>query len=469
MTWPRCPSPLLVPRVLRTEKEPAADAESQDTLASKIPALRDEIRELIKEHGDRKISDVTVAQAYGGARGVKCLVCETSALDPQEGIRFRGHNIPSLREKLPKAEGGSEPLPEGLFYLLLTSDLPTAENVAEITREWQSRGALPDYVGKTLDALPTTTHPMTQFSAGILALQNESVFAKKYREGLSKTEYWEPMFEDTLNLLARLPRLAAYIYRRSYKNGEHIEADPNLDWGANFAHMLGVEDPMFKELMRLYLVIHADHEGGNVSAHATHLVGSALSDAYYSLSGGINGLAGPLHGLANQEVLRWIMSVKEELGGGVPTKEQLSQFIWDTLNSGRVVPGYGHAVLRATDPRYMAQREFALKHIPDDENFKIVAMLYDIVPDILQKHGKAKNPWPNVDAHSGVLLAHYGLVEYDFYTVLFGVSRAMGVLSSLIWDRAIASRSRDPRVSRLNGCASSWLSRRKPDTGQHCR
>ncbi len=200
--------------------------------------------------------------------------------------------------------------------------------------------------------------------------------------------------------------------------------------------MLGVEHPQFRELMRLYLTIHADHEGGNVSAHTTHLVGSALSDPYLCLSAGMNGLAGPLHGLANQEVVRWIMELKRELGG-TPTEDDLTKYVWDTLNSGRVVPGYGHAVLRKTDPRYMAQREFALQHLPDDENFKIVSMLYEVVPDILREQGKAKNPWPNVDAHSGCLLVHYGVTEYDFYTVLFGVSRAMGVLASLVWDRAL--------------------------------
>jgi len=253
---------------------------------------------------------------------------------------------------------------------------------------------------------------------------------------MSKMEHWEPMYEDVMNLLAKLPSIAAYIYRQSYKGDKHIPADPNLDWGGNLAHMVGVESPAFKELMRLYLVIHSDHEGGNVSAHTTHLVGSALSDAYYSLSAGMNGLAGPLHGLANQEVLRWIMDLMKALGG-VPTKDQLVKYIWDTLNAGKVVPGYGHAVLRKTDPRYVAQREFGLKHLPDDDIFKVVSAVYEVAPDILTKHGKTKNPWPNVDAHSGCLLWHYGVTEYDFYTVFFGVSRAMGVLAQLIWSRAL--------------------------------
>jgi citrate synthase len=408
----------------------------KEKFTAKMVPMREKVQGILKQHGEMKVSDVSVAQAYGGMRSVKCMVWETSALDPIEGIRFRGFTIPELREKLPKAPGGSEPLPEGIFYLLLTGELPTVDDVKEITKEWQKRGELPKYLLDVFKSIPKDMHPMTQFSLAILSLQKDSVFAEKYRAGMSKMEYWDPTYEDVMNLLAKLPKIAAYIYRRSYKGDKHIPADPKLDWGGNLAHMVGIEKEDFKELMRLYLVIHSDHEGGNVSAHTTHLVGSALSDAYYSLSAGMNGLAGPLHGLANQEVLRWIMDLMKDLGG-VPTKDQLVKYIWDTLNAGKVIPGYGHAVLRKTDPRYVAQREFALKHLPEDDIFKVVSMVYEVAPDILTQHGKTKNPWPNVDAHSGCLLYHYGVTEYDFYTVFFGVSRAIGVLSQLIWSRAL--------------------------------
>ncbi|HEX2694584.1 MAG TPA: citrate (Si)-synthase, eukaryotic [Acidobacteriota bacterium] len=412
-------------------------ANLKEKFASKMVPMRERIQKILKEHGDMKISDVTIAQAYGGARSVKCMVWETSALDPMEGIRFRGYTIPELQQKLPKAPGGEEPIPEGIFHLLLTGDMPTYEDTVEITGEWRKRSALPKYLIDVLKAIPADTHPMTQFALAILQLQKDSVFAEQYRKGINKMDYWDPMYEDVMNILAKLPGIAAYIYRKSYKGDKHIPADPKLDWGANMAKMLGItDDPAFVDLMRLYLVIHCDHEGGNVSAHTCRLVGSALSDAYYSLSGAMDGLAGPLHGLANQEVLRWIMDLMKDLGG-VPSKDQLKKYIWDTLNGGKVVPGYGHAVLRKTDPRYVAQREFALKHLPNDDIFKVVSAVYEVAPDILTQHGKAKNPWPNVDAHSGCLLYHYGVTEYDFYTVFFGVSRAIGVLSQLIWDRAL--------------------------------
>jgi citrate synthase len=209
-----------------------------------------------------------------------------------------------------------------------------------------------------------------------------------------------------------------------------------LDFGANFAYMMGKEAP-YDDVSRMYFIIHADHESGNVSAHTGHLVASALSDVYYATSAMINGLAGPLHGLANQEVLRWLQGLQEQMGGKVPSKEDLKKYVWDTLNGGQVIPGYGHAVLRKTDPRYAIQREFCLKHMGDDPLFQLVSVLYDVVPDILKEHGKAKNPWPNVDAQSGVVQWHYGVTEYDFYTVLFAIGRSIGVLSNIVWDRAL--------------------------------
>ncbi|MBC7348802.1 MAG: citrate (Si)-synthase, eukaryotic [Candidatus Aminicenantes bacterium] len=424
----------------------------KEKFVSKMLPMRERIQKILKEHGELKISDVTIAQTYGGMRSVKCMVWECSALDPNEGIRFRGYSIPEVREKLPKAPGTEEPLPEGMFYLLLTGDIPTYEDCQAITEEWRKRSALPKYLIDVLNTVPADTHPMTQFALAILQLQKESVFAERYRQGMHKLDYWDPMYEDVMNILAKLPAIAAYIYRRSYKGSQHIPADPKLDWGGNFAHMLGVnDDPAFKDLMRLYLVLHCDHEGGNVSAHTCHLVGSALSDAYYSLSASMDGLAGPLHGLANQEVLRWIMEMMDKIGQE-PTKEQISQYIWDTLNAGKVVPGYGHAVLRKTDPRFIAQREFALKHLPDDPIFKVVSKVFEVAPDILTQHGKAKNPWPNVDAHSGCLLWHYGVTEYDFYTVFFGVSRAMGVLAQLIWDRALGLP-----IERPKSVTTEWI------------
>jgi citrate synthase len=428
----------------------------KDRFKEQADIVGSDIKNLLKEHGEKVIGEVTLSQVYQGMRGITGLVSETSLLDAQDGIRFRGYSIPELREKLPKAKGGTEPLPEGLFYLMLVGSLPTEEDAYHLSSVWQRRSHVPNHVFATIEALPVSTHPMTQFVVAIMSLQTESQFSKRYAKGINKKDYWDAVFDDTMDLIARLPRIAAYIYRRKYKNGEHIQPNGLLDWSGNFAHMMGFEDEGFHELMRLYMTIHADHEGGNVSAHTTHLVGSALSDPYLSFAAGMNGLAGPLHGLANQEVIKWIYELREEIGSELPTKEQIEEYVKKTLSEGKVVPGYGHAVLRQTDPRFTAQMEFGKKHLPDDPLVQTVWNIYEAVPPVLKSIAKIKNPWPNVDAHSGALLVHYGMVEYEFYTVLFGVSRSLGVLASLCWDRALGFPLERPK-SVTTKLVKEWL------------
>ncbi len=415
----------------------------KEKLFEKIQEHRPRTTKLVKEYGDVKVGDVTIAQVIGGARGVKSLVTDISYLDPYEGIRFRGYTIPETMAALPKPEGKDYPYVEGFWYLLLTGDIPTMEETLELVEDWKQRCEVPSYVFDTLKALPKETHPMVMFSTAILAMEKESKFAKFYAEGFNKMDAWEYMYEDAMDILAKLPEIAAFIYRYKYKNGDII-ANPKQDMGTNFATMMGIDAP-YDDVARMYFILHSDHESGNASAHTTHLVASTLSDAYYSLSAGMDALAGPLHGLANQEVLRWLQDVMDKLNGVEPTEEMMKKFVWDTLNSGQVIPGYGHAVLRKTDPRYQSQRDFCLKHLPDDKIFKYVDMLYRVVPDILKEHGKAKNPWPNVDAQSGVIQWFYGITEYDFYTVMFGVGRAIGVLANITWDRALGYAIERPK------------------------
>ena len=416
----------------------------KEKLYEKIEGWRPRTVRLAKEYGDVKVGDVTIAQVIGGMRGVKSLTTDISYLDPMEGIRFRGFTIPEVLEKLPKVPGGEMPYVEGFFYLLLTGDIPNDEEVKAVAEEFNKRKMVPEYVFDVLRAMPADSHPMAMFSAAVVAMEKESVFVKEYNKGMSKFDYWDPTYEDAMNLLAKLPQVAAFIYRLKYKNGDIIAPDPDLDMGGNFAHMMGIDKP-YDDVARLYFILHSDHESGNVSAHTGHLVASALSDVYYAISAMLDGLAGPLHGLANQEVLRWIQGVMDKMGGKVPTEAEMKKFVWDTLNSGQVIPGFGHAVLRKTDPRYQAQREFCLKHLPDDPIFEYVNVLYKVVPSILQQHGKAKNPWPNVDAQSGVIQWHYGLKEYDYYTVLFGVGRALGVCANIVWDRALGYSLERPK------------------------
>lgn len=418
----------------------------------KSQAVKQDIKGLLAEYGRTKIDEVDLSQVLGGARDVIMMLWEPSLLDAEEGIRFRGYSLPELREKLPKGNG-KEPLPEGLFWLMLVDEIPTEEEVAWLSKQWQHRAKLPAHVCHVIDQLPHGTHPMTQFSIAINALQTESHFARGYSAGMSKADYWDATYEDSMDLIAKLPRVAAYIYRRTYHGSNLIHPDPEMDWAGNLAHMLGVSNSEdFKNLMRLYMTIHADHEGGNASAHTMHLIGSTLSDPYLSFAGAMNSLAGPLHGLANQEVIHWIFQMLNKLETRTPTKEQIAGYVEATLAAGKVVPGYGHAVLRKPDPRFLEQMRFAKEYCPEDEIVNVVWKVFEVVPPILQGLGKVKNPWPNVDSHSGALLVHYGMDQYNFYTVLFGVSRAMGVLAALCWSRALGMPLERPKSVTLD-----WL------------
>ena len=417
-----------------------------EKMAAQLPAWRERVKSLVKEHGETVVDQVTISQVYGGMRDIKSMVTDVSFVDPATGIKFRGMAIPEVLAKLPKPRGAKIPYVGGLYYLLMTGEIPTRAQAEEVEKEWASRAVVPDHVFKMIRSMPKETHPMVLLSQAVLALESGSKFAKAYHDGVKKDAYWESTLEDSLDLTAKLPVIAAYIYRLKYFNEtKKPKYNARQDYGTNFARMMGVADRKgYAELARLYFILHSDHESGNVSAHATHLVGSSLSDAYYAFSAGLNGLAGPLHGLANQECLGWLIDVRDKFGG-VPSREELYKFAWDTLNSGKVIPGYGHAVLRVTDPRYTAQLEFAKARFPEDTLIRLAELVYDVVPAVLKEQGKAKNPAPNVDAISGALQYYYGVREFDFYTVLFGVGRALGVTPNLVWARALGQPIERPK------------------------
>jgi len=413
----------------------------KEALARRIPDRRQAIADLVSEFGDTVISQVTVKQAYGGMRGVKGLVCDTSLVDPIKGLIIRGIPIDQLADKTA----------EEIFFLLVVGELPSDGELRTLKQNLFARSEVPDYVWKVMRDMPASAHPMDMLVTAIAILEDQSVFRRRYDEGMKKEDYWEAALEDSLNLLAKLPSLAAGIYRIRYNKGDLILPDPKLDWSENFGHMLGIDTPDFLDLMRLYMVLHSDHEGGNVSAFTAHVVASALSDPYYAVSAGLSGLAGPLHGLANQECLKFVLGVMDRFGGA-PTPEEMEAYTWEVLNSGRVVPGYGHAVLRATDPRFTAFHGFGKKHFPEDPVFKTVDVGFQVIPKVLQEHGKAANPWPNVDAGSGALLYHYGITEMRYYTVLFSVSRAMGICAQLVTSRAMM----EP-ITRPKSVSTAWM------------
>ena len=414
-----------------------------NTLEEKIPVWRDDVESLLKNNGSSVISDVTLTQAYGGMRGVKGLVCDTSSVSPDTGLIIRGKPLLDIIDILP----------EQVLFLLLTDEMPDEDALTNLQSQLSEHAVVPDYIWTILNSMPEDSHPMAMLNTAVLAMEKESVFRKNYDKGMSKEDFWKPMLEDGLSLIAKLPAIGAGVYRIRFQKSGLIEPDGSLDWGANFAHMLGLNDPdgNVKKLMRLYLMLHCDHEGGNASAFTSLTIGSTLSDLYYAVSGGLNALAGPLHGLANQECLKFVLEIRDKFGGA-PSRDELEQLCWDRLKNGRVIPGYGHAVLRCPDPRFTAFMNFGKEHIENDDVFHIVETLFDVVPEVLKKHGKAKNPWPNVDAASGALLYHYGLREFSYYTVLFSISRSMGIISQIVINRALGIP-----IMRPKSVTTRWL------------
>ena len=418
----------------------------REKIRSQVPEIRSFIKnEMLAKYGDTVVGNVTVKQMYGGMRGVTGLVCNSSFVDPYKGLHIRGIPLAELTDKIP----------EEIFYLLCTGELPENPDLEKLQNELRIRSQVPEHVWDVLYTLPKDTHPMTMFSIAIMAMEGNSIFKAKYAEGMRKADYWEATLDDSLEIIAKLPAIAAGIYRIRYSLGDLIPYDDSLDWGGNYVNMLGIPDPdgEFAKLVRLYLVLHCDHEGGNVSAFTARVVNSALSNLYLSTAAGLNGLAGPLHGLANQECLKFVLSIQEKFEK-VPSKKELIDFVLSTLKLGRVVPGYGHAVLRATDPRFTAFYEFGEKHCPKEETFQIVKRLFEIVPEILKEYGGGKiaDPYPNVDAISGSLLFNYGLTMFDYYTVMFGVSRILGFSA-----QAIMCRGLQAPIIRPKTVTNEWL------------
>jgi len=412
----------------------------KETIEEVIPVKQAHLKKLKTEYSDTSIGDVKVGNVIGGMRGLRAMLWDSSVLDPEEGIRFHGLSIPDCKKALPAAPGGKEIIAESMLWLLLTGQVPSPEQTRELSRELAQKGNLPSSIESLVDSLPRTLHPMTQLGIGVAALNHDSSFQAAYEKGMKKSEYWTHTLDDSLNLVARLPALAARIYRNVYKPGAALpEINPDLDLVGNYTNMLGYGDNHdLTEYLRLYISIHGDHEGGNASAHTAHLVGSTLADPYLSYSAALFALAGPLHGLANQEVLRWQLSMLKEVGEEV-SHDTIKEYLWKTLKSGQVVPGYGHGVLRNPDPRFIALQEFC-ESKPELMNSPIIQLVkktYEVAPGVLKEHGKTKNPYPNVDAASGCVLYHYGLTEFKYYTVIFGVSRALGCITQLVWARAL--------------------------------
>lgn len=409
-----------------------------------IQRTREQLKNIIQTYPNTPLSICTPNNVLGGLRNTITLITDTSILESRKGILFRGKSVEQVLKEFPKWEKDCEyPMAEAMLWFLLTNEIPVRENLQLLSRELYCRAKkIPPFVFEFIDNIPTFTHPMSQLISTVSFLESLSLFKLKYSEGITKKEYWKYILEDALSLIAQVQVIGAYIFKRTFINneirgGEEMELDIDLDWSANFAKLVGYEMKEIRDMFRLYFILHSDHEGGNASAHVSHLIGSTLGNPYLSFVGCVTALYGPLHGLANQECLNFILGIQKKLGDKKVSYGFVEKYAQDTLNSGKLIPGYGHSVLRIADPRFLALRNFALKHFPNDPIVEILEMCYKVIPGILSATGKVKNPHPNVDCYSGALLYHYGIKYPEYYTVLFALSRAIGVMSQLVISRGL--------------------------------
>lgn len=352
--------------------------------------------------------EVTERHLNTGLRGYPVGTCRTSLVKPDAGVSYVGYPIKELAYLDPEA----------IVYLMFNKELPTDAQLAEFKADLVKRSTLDPRVIDLIKALPKDGHPMEWMIAGLTFM--------------GMTGRQDDFKEDALNLVARLPEMVAAIFRIRSGWGDPIASKPELGLIENFVQMMdppGADNGDVAKLLRTFYVLHMDHGGGNLSTFTGKAVASGLADMYSSLVGAMAGLYGPRHGRANQDCLNFVQSV------GSTEPAEIEKFIRRTLAEGGLIYGFGHAVLRVEDPRATIQYALGEEICPDDANFRTAKNMRDVAVKVLKENPKIASPYPNVDAVSGSLLNAMGMVDSDYYTVLFGLSRCSGIAAQIVDER----------------------------------
>ena len=358
----------------------------------------------------KHLLDLTESHLDIGMRGVPVGTCRTSFVTPGEGVHYCGYPITELAGLLP----------EDVVYLLHNKELPNAEQSQAFRQDLARRATMPGDLGPIFSALPKDGHPMDWLAVGIQTLGMWDC-----------TNDWK---EDALNLVARMPRMLGLLFRYRDGRGENIpEDDTSLSMVERFTNTLelDVDQAKLTRVLSVYLVLHMDHGGGNLSTFVGKAVASGHATLYSAMASSMNALSGPLHGRANQSCLEFVLRV------GTSDSDKVEEFVRGELAAGRPVFGFGHAVLRAEDPRATAQFALGEEICPDDENFKIIRTLREVAPRILAENPKISNPNANVDIASGALLHHVGLKDPSYYTTFFGWARVAGIGAQIFDERVV--------------------------------
>jgi citrate synthase len=345
-----------------------------------------------------------------GMRGFPVSTVYTSEVSPEEGLHYVGYPIADLADLDPEAA----------VFLLFYKRLPDAQELATFKSELVKRAQVDPRVISLISGLPKEGHPMEWLLAGL-----------NFAGMLCKTGNYK---EDGLNVVAQMPEIVAAIYRVRSGWGSPIASKPELGLMENFVQMLGVPgaDPAkLTRLMRVFYVLHMDHGGGNLSTFVGKAVASGKADTYASLGASMAGLYGPLHGRANQECLEFLDRC------GTDDPEKVEAFVRGEFAAGRSIFGFGHAVLRAEDPRAGIQYKLGEELCPNDKFYRAAVVMRERAVKVLKESPKVKNPYPNVDAVSGSLLRACGLTDSEYYTVLFGLSRCSGIAAQIVDERLV--------------------------------
>ena len=359
-------------------------------------------------------------------RGYPVGFCTTSYVDPEKGLFYRGRPVSDLYRLRP----------EEVIYLLFSGKEGPSENVTEFQKELSVRGHCSHAVIKHIESLPRSGHPMKLFCASLLVLG--------MLEGQGDYQ------EDCLNLVAKIPHLVALVINHHAGWGETPTPDPQLGYMENFCHMLqvpSIDKEVLSEVMKLFNVLHYDHGGGNLSTFVGKAVASGLEDMFGSVASAMCGLAGPRHGKANQDCLSFVRSVLEEVGEDA-SSEQVEALIRHRLENRQLVYGFGHAVLRAEDARATILYDYAKMHFAHHPLVKIALLLREVGPKVLKENPKISNPYPNVDAVSGTVLSAAGFDFPEYYTLLFGLSRSVGISIQIVYERCEAREGKGTPIVR---------------------
>ena len=375
------------------------------------------------------LMEITKDTLETGLRGVPVGYCTTSSVEAAKGLFYVGHPV----EELANTD------PEQVIHLLLHKALPSPAQAAEFSKLLKANQDVPKAVFDSLKALPRSGHPMKWFIHAINALGMVCA-SGDYRK-------------ECIDLIAKIPALTAAIFRIRSGWGEPIAPRADLGYMENFVHMLGVpglgaeKTRKLTKLMRVFDVVHFDHGGGNLSTFVGKAVASGKADMYESMGAAMAGLAGPLHGKANQECLEFVQECVAKVGDKL-NADTVRELIQRKLSAKEVVYGFGHAVLRVEDPRAKVLRAVGEELCPDEPNFRMVKLLAEVVPPILAANPKISDPHPNVDSASGSLLMACGLTDPDYYTVLFGLSRVVGIAAQIVYERCEARQGKGTPIIR---------------------